>query len=183
MNKFMEMRAWGHGLSHPIYVPRDFDDVKLMLSQGMISAACHALWQRAALGSDSAAALLGYIDLRDGLADGIDRAEVTIRCVNAANRNDGFAQYVVAWKAYQLGDFSVFGKWLDRSARQGFVPAIVDAARIKVQTRQATKASRRNSKTNFWVAFKLGHVASAGVFFLCCGDCQKFCALSRFIND
>ena len=64
MNKFVSVRVWGHGLSHPIYVAQDLQDVQILLSEGKVPEACIALWRRASLGSDAAAALLGYMNLR-----------------------------------------------------------------------------------------------------------------------
>lgn len=172
MNKCVSARAWGHGLSHPIYVSQDLQDVKTLLSEGSVSAACDALWRRATLGSDAAAALLGYMNLRHVVPDGVESSEVAQRCVDAANWNEGFALYVVAWQAYQMGDYRTYAKWLDRSARQRFLPAIADIARAAMQATQTTVASRRIAKKSFWIAFKRGHVISALYFFRCCAKGQ-----------
>jgi len=172
MNKFVSARVWRHGLSHPIYVAQDLQDVQILLSEGKVSAACDALWRRANLGSDAAAALLGYMNLRHVVPDGVASSEVTQRCVDAANRNDGFAQYVVAWQAYEMGDPRTYAKWLDRSARQRFLPAIADMARYAMQAPQTTVVGRRNAKKSFWIAFKRGHVISAPYFLKCCAKGQ-----------
>jgi hypothetical protein len=172
MNKFMSARVWNHGLSHPIYVPQDFQDVQILLSEGRISAACDALWRRATLGSDTAAAILGYMNLRHVVPDAVESSDVTQRCVDAANRNDGFAQYVVAWQAYETGDFQTFAKWLERSARQLFLPAIADMGRYAVQTPRASVASRPIAKKSLWIAFKRGHVISASYFLRSCAKGQ-----------
>jgi hypothetical protein len=172
MNKFVSARVWGHGLSHPIYVAQDLQDARILLSEGRVSVACDALWRRASLGSDAAAALLGYMNLRHVVPDGVESSEVTQRCVDAANRNDGFAQYVVAWQAYEMGDPQTYAKWLERSARQRFLPAIADMARYAMQAPQTTIAGRRNAKKSFWIAFKRGHVISAAYFFRCCAKGQ-----------
>jgi hypothetical protein len=173
MNKFALARAWGHGLSHPIYVPQGFQDVEILLSEGRVSAACDALWRRATLGSDAAAALLGYMNLRHVVMDGIESSEVTQRCLEAGNRNDGFAQYVVAWQAYEMGDNQAYAKWLERSARQRFLPAIVDIARCAVQAAGTSTAARRIAKKSFWIALKRGYFISALYFF-------RFCANGQF---
>jgi hypothetical protein len=173
MNKFLSARAWGHGLSHPIYVPQGLQDVQVLLSDGRVSAACDALWRRATLGSDAAAALLGYMSLRHIVMDGIESSAVTQRCLEAANRNDGFAQYVVAWHSYEMGDFQAYAKWLERSAKQRFLPAIADIARCAMQAPGTSTAARRNAKKSFWIALKRGHFLSAIYFF-------KFCANGQF---
>jgi hypothetical protein len=72
MNKFALARAWGNGLSHPIYVPQGFQDVEVLLSEGKVSAASDALWRRATLGSDAAAALLALHE-SSSRGDGRDR--------------------------------------------------------------------------------------------------------------
>jgi hypothetical protein len=172
MNKFVLARAWGHGLSHPIYVAQDLPDVQILLSEGRVSAACDALWRRASLGSDAAAALLGYMNLRHVVPDGVESSEVTQRCADAANRNDGFAQYVVAWQAYEMGDPQTYAKWLERSAMQRFLPAIADLGRYSMQAPQTTVAARRNAKKSLWIAFKRGHFISAPYFFRCCAKGQ-----------
>ena len=173
MNKFVSARVWGHGLSHPIYVAHGLQDVQVLLSEGRVSAACDALWQRATLGSDAAAALLGYMNLRHVLPDGVESSEVVRRCVDAANRDDGFALYVVAWQAYEKGEYRVYAKWLHRSARQRFLPAIADIARAAMQTTPTTVANRRIARKSFWIAFKRGHVLSALFFF-------RGCAMGQF---
>jgi hypothetical protein len=172
MNKFVSVRVWGHGLSHPIYVAQDLPDVQILLSEGKVPEACIALWRRASLGSDAAAALLGYMNLRHVVPDGVEPSEVTQRCVDAANRNDGFALYVVAWQAYEMGDPQTYAKWLERSARQRFLPAIADVARYAMQTPGPTVAVRRVAKKSFWIAFRRGHVISASYFFRCCAKGQ-----------
>jgi hypothetical protein len=170
MNNFLLARAWGHGLSHPIYVPQDLQDVQVLLSEGKVSAACDALWRRATLGSDAAAALLAYMSLRHVEMEGIESSEVTRRCLDAANRNDGFAQYVVAWQAYEMGDNQAYAKLLARSARQRFLPAIADMARYAIQASGTSVGGRRNAKKSFWVSFKGGHLISALYFFRCCAN-------------
>ena len=142
----------------------------MLLSEGRVSAACDALWRRATLGSDAAAALLGYMSLRHVVMDGIESSEVTQRCLEAGNRNDGFAQYVVAWHAYEMGDFQTYAKWLGCSARQRFLPSIADLARYAMQTPGTSVAGRRNAKKSFWIALKGGHVISAPYFFRCCAN-------------
>jgi hypothetical protein len=172
MNKVVSARAWGYGLSHPIYVSPDLQEVKVLLSEGQVSAARDALWRLATLGSDAAAGLLGYMHLRHVAMDGIGSSAVTQRCHDAANRDDGFAQYVIAWQAYEMGDNQTHAKWLDRSARQRFLPAIADMARYAMQAPQPTVTGRRNAKRLFWIAFKRGHVISAPYFFRCCAKGQ-----------
>jgi hypothetical protein len=168
----MAARVWSHGLSHPIYVPQDFQDVQLLLSEGKVSAACDALWRRATLGSDIAAAVLGYMNLRNVVPDGVESSDVTQRCIDAANRNDGFAQYVVAWQAYETDDFQTFAKWLERSAKQLFLPAIADMGRGAMQATPTSVARRRNAKKSLWIAFKRGHVLSASFFLRGCAKGQ-----------
>src|ERR1700692_3297678 len=99
--------------------------------------------------------------------EGVRSSEVTQRCLEAGNRNDGFAQYVVAWQAYEMGDYQAYAKWLERSARQRFLPAIADMARYAMQAPGTSVAGRRNAKKSFWIAIKRGQAISAPYFFRC----------------
>jgi hypothetical protein len=124
------------------------------------------LWRSGVSGhiGTGGAAVLGYMNFRHVAVDGLVSTEVSQRCVDAANRNDGFAQYVVAWQAYELGEHQVFASWLHKSAKQRFLPAITDVARSAVQDPRGRDIAKRS----FFVAFKRGHVISALFFFKSC---------------
>ena len=64
---FINRRVWRNGLIVPIYVPAELQNVRILLSERELQAAAAALWKLSSLGSDSAAALLEYLCLRDGI--------------------------------------------------------------------------------------------------------------------
>jgi TPR repeat protein len=162
-------RAWRHGLLQPLYVPSELRQVRDFLSQGDLSAALNELSTRATLGSNSAAATLDYICLRHPSLPSVDY-ELTARlCRASANRSYPYAQYVVACREYQQGNFKSYARWLHRAARANFPPAISDLGRAVIEM-PGNLAHGLLAKRCFRRALVRGHVLSALYFLRACKD-------------
>ncbi len=118
----------------------------------------------AQLGSNSAAATLGYFCLLSEDNDGIDRESGLSLCRAAANRGDSYAQYVTAWHEYELGHIRSFQRWINRSARQRFTPALGDLALLMLSPRKRSNRRPDLAKRIFFFAIRRGHLASIILF-------------------
>lgn len=169
----MGLRAWRRGLQQPFYVPKELQLIRLLVSEGRILDAIKELVKSASLGSGAAAATLGYICLICGDLSGIDRATAMQLCREAANRDDSYAQYVVAWDEYELGNYSELSKWMNRSAKERFPPAICDLGRLAIEGPFRSGFSPDTAFRFFRLALLAGHLMTV-MFFL------KYCKAGKF---
>lgn len=179
-----DQSAWRNGLVHPIYVPNDLSyDVRALLSGGKIVDAARELWKLASLGSMSAAPLLGYLCLRDPNLCGTDRGSVYERCKESASRRDSFAQYVLAWAEYERGNYRNWFHWLTASARQHFLPAIGDLAKVLISPSVKGKMRPDLSMRCFSLAIRRGHLISIMIFLDGCrrGAFGRVCRLAGMV--
>jgi hypothetical protein len=135
--------------------------------------AAAALWHSAALGSDVAAATLGYMCLVCTELRGIDRVEALRLCRESANHDFNYAQYVIAWLEYELGNHGEFVKWINRSARRRFPPAICDLGRLALTGSMKSGNSATIAIKFFRLSIRAGHFMSI-MFFL------RFCKEGKF---
>jgi hypothetical protein len=145
----INQKAWRHGLVLPIFVPADLLNIRTLLAAGQLQEAAAELWKLSSLGSNSAAALLAYLCLRDGNLCGPDRAAIAERCRESANRRNGYAQFVLAWSEYKKGNNKQFYYWLRQSARQRFSPAMGDLGRIFISPPNKDQRRPKLSKRFF----------------------------------
>lgn len=131
---FLYSRAWHHGLLHPLYVPSELRQVRAFLSQGDLPAAINELLMHARLGSNAAAATLDYICLRHPSRPLVEYKLIAELCRAAAHRSYPYAQYVVACREYEQGNFKSYARWLHRAARRNFPPAISDLGRAVLES-------------------------------------------------
>lgn len=168
-NLFLYSRAWRHGLIHPLYVPSELRQVRAFLSQGDLSAAINELLTRARLGSNSAAATLDYICLRQPSLPLVEYELTEKLCRAAANRSYPYAQYVVACREYQQGNYKSYARWLHRAARRNFPPAISDLGRAVLEA-SSNRAHGFLAKRCFRRALMRGHLLSVLYFLRACKE-------------
>jgi hypothetical protein len=161
-------RVWTHGLTHPIYIPVELGEVRERFAAGEFKIAIDHLCTRASLGSCAAAAVLDYICLRERGIVGVDVVAVSHLCRACAMRSNGYAQYIVACRAYEDGSFQEYAKWLHRSARQNFLPAITDVGRALIGGQKLTHNQIRLAKRYFWRAARGGHVLAITIYLRAC---------------
>jgi hypothetical protein len=160
--------AWRNGLQRPIYVPSELRPIRSLLSRGNFKDAIGELLRLSILGSNSAAATLGYIALTCDSLQGEGRLQAIRLCRNSAARGYGYAQYVEAWREYEEGNVRKFAQWLNRSAKQRFLPAIGDLGRLLIAPPSKMKRHPRLARKLFRLAMSSGHLASAVTFFQSC---------------
>jgi TPR repeat protein len=160
--------AWRNGLVLPIYVPSDLHSARALLAEGQLQNAAAALWKLSSLGSNSAAALLAYLCLRDGALCGSDRAAISEQCLESANRRHGFAQFVVGWSEHEKGNYKRFEYWLLQAAKGGFPPAMGDMGRMLISPTEKKRRNPKLSKRFFLQAIRRGHVLSVQMFMYGC---------------
>jgi hypothetical protein len=147
-------------------VPADVSIIRALLAAGQLQEAAAELWKLSSLGSNSAAALLAYLCLRDGNLCGPDRAAIAERCRGSVNRRIGYAQYVLAWSENKKGNNKQFYYWLRQSARQHFSPAMGDLGRIFILPPNKGQRRPKPSKRFFFLAIAIrnGHSLSIATF-------------------
>lgn len=160
----IDQKAWQHGLVLPIFVPADLLNIRTLLAAGQLQEAAVELWKLSSLGSNSAAALLAYLCLRDANLCSTDRAAVAERCRESANRRNGYAQFVLAWSEHEKGDYKQFYYWLNQSAIQRFSPAMGDLGRIFISSPNKDRYRPKLSKRFFFLAIRNGHSLSITTF-------------------
>ncbi len=135
-----------------------------------MTAAIGELSKLASRGSDTAAATLEYMCLRDPHLPGVDYESISSLCRASANRSYPYAQYVVACREYQLGNFREYSRWLHRAARRNFPPAIGDVARALLAASVTSRRYSTVAKLFFGRAIERGHAVSALHFIRACKD-------------
>jgi TPR repeat protein len=173
--------AWRNGLQRPIYVPSELSSIRSLLSRGNVEDATGELLRLSILGSNSAAATLGYIALTWDRLQGEDRLQAARLCRSSAERGHSYAQYVEAWREYEEGNIRKFAQWLNRSARQRFLPAIGDLGRLFVAPSSKLKRHPRLARQLFRLAMRSGHLASAVTYLQACKQ-GNFGSLHRSIG-
>jgi hypothetical protein len=138
-------------------VPPELQQVRTLIAQGKLLAAIDQLWISARLGSGTAAAILGYVCLRDPALTMVDRQEVARLCRESANRSNAYAQYVVACSEYEQGNYKAYARWLIRSARTGFVPAVSDYGRDMLIATRGTRWKQLYARRQLRRAVFRGH--------------------------
>ena len=161
-------RVWRHGLAHPFYVPAELRQVRNLLCEGRIAAAIDELSRYAALGSSDAAATLAYMCLRDPDLPQVDRESITRLCRESAHRSHAYSLYVIACVEYQKGNFKEYSRYLHRSARRQFPPAIGDLARALIETSGQSRNTNNLAMRCLKRAVVRGHILSALYFLQAC---------------
>jgi len=161
-------QAWRHGLTYAFYVPDELSNIRELLAAGKLQDAVAELWKLSLLGSNSAAALLEYMCLRDQTLCANDRFAVSELCRHSANRRNPFAQYILAWCEYEKGNRKQFARLLNQSARQRFPPAMGDLGRLFSSIPDGTRKQRMLARRFFQLAIRKGHLISIALFMNAC---------------
>jgi hypothetical protein len=148
--------AW-KTLNYPIYIPEEQTDIATLLMKGDAATLEGVLKRRASLGSRSAAALLGFLEIMGAFSGKPDAQAAIICCTGPAQAGDPYAQYIVAWAQWRLGNRTEALRLMKRPAAAGFLPALVDTARMLAVTAE-TLEELRTAVRLLWGAHKLGHV-------------------------
>lgn len=148
--------VWKH-INYPIYIPEADPQVGALLVKGDIEQLIADLRRRTALGSMSAAALLGFLELMGGVSGKLDPQAAITCCSAAAKAGDPYAQYVIAWAYWEIGNRDDALSWMKLPAAAGFLPALVDTGRMLALVAH-NEGELRTAVGILWGAHKLGHV-------------------------
>lgn len=154
-------------LNRPIYVPEDDTEAIALLIKGDVTNLAELLTRRISLGSDSAAALLGYLEFMGAISGSSNPDAAIALCTAGARRRHGYAQYVLAWAQWESADTVADAlRWMKSAAADSkFLPAWVGLAQMLAMS-STSKQQDRAAVDCLWVAHKLGHAAA---LLLICG--------------
>lgn len=148
--------AW-KALNYPIYVPEEQTDIAVLLMKGDAATVEEVLKRRASLGSRSAAALLGFLEIMGAFSGKPNPQAAITCCTGPAQAGDPYAQYILAWACWEIGKKDDAFRWMKRPAAAGFLPAIVDTGRLLAVEAQNV-GELRSAVAILWGAHKHGHV-------------------------
>jgi TPR repeat protein len=160
VRRCVQARSVWNTLNYPVFVPEGDPEIVALLVDGDATKLEAALKRRAALGSGSAAALLGLLELMGALS-GKQNPEAAISWCTAPSRaGDPYAQYVLSWAYWEQRKGPDALRWMKRSAVDAsFLPARNDVGRmlgmVAGNAREAWNAVRA-----LWIAHRLGHVGA-----------------------
>jgi hypothetical protein len=161
MRRCIQARAAWKVLNRPIFIPEDDTEAIALLIKGDVANLATLLTRRISLGSDSAAALLGYLEFM-GAISGVSNPNAAIAlCAPSARRGHGYAQYVLALAQWENGETAKDALRLMKSsaADSRFLPAWVGLAQML--STSATRTSQvRVAVDCLRVAHKRGHAAA-----------------------
>ena len=167
IRRFIQARSAWKVLNRPIYVPEGDTEAIALLTKGDIATLAALLTRRISLGSDSAAALLGYLEFMGAITGSSNPDAAIALCTTGARRGHGYAQYVLAWAQWESAETVADAfRWMKSSAADSkFLPAWVGLGQM-LSMSSTSKQTDRAAVDCLWVAHKLGHVAA---LFLICG--------------
>lgn len=149
-------------MNYPIYIPEEDPDIAALLVEGNVARLVTVLKRRTSLGSGSAAAVLGVLEFMGAISGKPNPHAAISCCAGPAKAGYPYAQYVLAWAYWEIGNRTDAMRWMKRPAAASFLPALVDSARILVT--MADSAVELRSAVGFlWAAHRLGHVVPLAV--------------------
>jgi hypothetical protein len=165
MRRYIQARSAWKKLNYPIFVPKEDEGVIPLLIAGDGTKLAEVLQRRISLGSRSAAALLGFLELM-GAISGTSNPEAAIAyCTYASQAGHPYAQYVLSWAYWETGNRAEALRWMKRSAVDSkFLPAWVDFGRMLAALAINNKEVRGAVKY-LWVGHRLGHTVA--LVFIC----------------
>lgn len=156
----VQARSVWKTLNYPVFIPEGDPELIALLVSGDAAKLESVLKRRASLGSGSAAALLGFLELMR-VSSGEQNPEAAIAwCIAPSKAGDPYAQYVLSWAYWEARKGPDALSWMQRSAVDSkFLPARVDAGRMLAMV-AGNAAEARDAVKVLWVAHKLGHAAA-----------------------
>lgn len=163
VTRLRRARSVWKALNYPIFIPEGDPEIAALLIGREICRLAELLGRRAALGSGSAAALLGFLELMGAFGGEAKPEAVIDRCTPAAAAGDPYAQYVLSWADWKMGKMRDALRWMTRSARDSqFLPAWVGLGKLLL-TLAENDGEVRDAVKILWRAHRLGHVAALPV--------------------
>jgi hypothetical protein len=156
--------AWKK-INYPVFIPEGDAEVSALMIEGDVAKLAGVLERRNSLGSGSASALLGYLELMGALSGTGNPQGAIAWCAAPSKGGHPYAQYVLSWAYWETGNRAEAMRWMKRSAVEGrFLPAWVDLGRMLAMA-AANKKQVQAAVTYLRVAHKLGH--SVALVYIC----------------
>lgn len=154
--------AWRRSLNYPLYIPDDLSElVRKPLVTGSQDEAVENCTRLARLGSPAARALSAYLSFRGVELPDMKQAQAEELCRAAAVGGHAYAQYVLAWTQWNKQAHSDAFAWICESAKQSFLPAIVDLGRFAANG-IGVPADPVAAQVAYLRAMRRGHAAAPG---------------------
>jgi hypothetical protein len=158
-----EARSIWQSLNYPVFVPQADPQISSLLVKRDVDGLAALLKRRASLGSGSAAALLGYLELMRAFSGRRDPNVVIAGCMAPSKGGDPYAQYILSWAYWETGNRNDALHWMRRSAVDSqFLPAWVDLGRMLSEVAN-TAALVQAAVKILWEAHRRGHVTALAV--------------------
>lgn len=148
--------AW-KTLNYPIYIPDEVQDVSALLLKGDANELEAELERRASLGSASASAPLGYLEIMGAFSGEPNPQSAITCCTEPARAGDPYAQYVLSRAYWETGNRTDALRWIKRPEAASFLPALVDTGRMLAEIADNAEELRTAVRI-LWGAHRLGHV-------------------------
>lgn len=157
VKRCIRARSVWKSINYPIYIPEEDPEIAALLVEGNVEKLAAVLKRRTALGSMSAAAILGFLELMGAISGRLNPQAAITCCTGPAKAGNSYAQYVLAWAYWESGNRDDALRWMKLPAAASFLPALVDTGRmLAVVAHDAGEL--RTAVGILWGAHKLGHV-------------------------
>ena len=162
VKRCIQARSVWKSVNYPIYIPEEDSDIAALLVRDDVTSLAAELQRRTALGSASAAAVLGVLEFMGAISGTPDPQAAISCCVGPAKAGDPYSQYVLAWAYWEMGNRTDAMRWMKRPAAASFLPALVDSGRMLAA--MADNAVELRTAVGFlWGAHRLRHVVPLAV--------------------
>lgn len=141
---------------HPVFVPRELDEIRLLYESRQAEKAMAALEEQAAA-LPSARAVMATLYLTGNLELPINRERAAELCLGDAKAGYPYAQYILAWVSAEQGHPVQAANWMRQAAQAGFPPAMYDMGRFYLNGIGVAK-DRSLGVSWFRRATKTGHL-------------------------
>jgi len=173
----IERAAWER-LNYPLFVPPDGSDLLAVLAKKGREQFITDLGNRAGLGVNWAAAMLGFLELKGGITGQVRLDVAEQLCLPAARAGDSYAQYVLAWILLELQRPEEAFRWMNRAATEGnFLPALADLGRFTLGGMGLRHPDVARGISLLWSSHSRGH--KAPLLFICDTYRSGRCGLVR----
>lgn len=150
-----------HVFNYPVFIPELGGNIKKFLLDGNVTGLISELRRLSSLGSKPAQALLAYFYMKQSSEPPSGTNMPEAMCVDAANAHDPYAQYVLAWIHRVNGEEIEAMKWMFKSAKALFPPAMVDVGRFMLGGVGVAKPDPSSALKVLWNAHQIGHRMAA----------------------
>lgn len=163
LRRCKQARSIWESLNYPVFVPQADPEIAALLVKRDVGGLAALLKGRASLGSGSAAALLGYLELMRAFSGKQDPNFVIACCTGPSKGGDPYAQYILSWAYWETGNKNDALHWMRCSAVDSqFLAAWVDLGKMLSEVAH-NAAELKAAVKILWEAHRRGHVTALAV--------------------